>query len=45
MPRLYTDGSSSYKKGLYGSGYVIIDNEEVIYKDSIKGSAIKPLKR
>lgn len=37
MPSLYTDGSSSYKKGLYGSGYVIVENEEVIYKDSIKG--------
>lgn len=37
MPKLYTDGASSYKRGLYGSGYVIVENDEEVYSASIKG--------
>lgn len=37
MLKLYTDGASSYKRGLYGSGYVIVENDSEIYSASIKG--------
>lgn len=37
MLKLYTDGSSNYKKGLYGSGYVIVKNDTELYSESIKG--------
>lgn len=37
MLKLYTDGSSNYKKGLYGSGYVLVENDTIIFSNSIKG--------
>ena len=37
MLKLYTDGASSYKRGLYGSGYVIVENDSEVYSASIKG--------
>lgn len=34
---LYTDGSSNYKNKVYGSGYAIVYNDNIIAEDSITG--------
>lgn len=44
MLKLYTDGSSSYKQGLYGSGYVLVENDKEVFSKSIKGKYDKFIK-